>query len=139
MWLIKKMAIFEQPAKFILEKSLSLLVTIIEIFVPDKLLLLLMNILDKRVPPKTIDIVIDEVDKYVSPKVRSTLLAAADELVPDTVANSRKLTTVIAGVGKYVPDRIIPSESAEEWSNLKVKFHIPTLLSREVKGKPPPN
>jgi hypothetical protein len=53
------------------------------------------------------------------------------------VASSRKVSAVISAVYKYVPDRIIPPESAEEWSNVKTKFHIPTLLSREEKRGAP--
>jgi hypothetical protein len=109
----------------------------VEKYVPDRLLLLFMNALDKRASPKTINAIIDKIEKHISEKVRASLLAVADEYVPDTVASSRKVSTVVAGVGKYIPDRIIPAESAEKWSNLKIKFSIPTLLIREVKDTPP--
>jgi hypothetical protein len=132
-----KKSILEPPAKFVSEKVLSLEVKAVERYVPDKLLLLFMNALDKRASPRTINAIVDKIEKYISAKVRDSLLALADEYVPDTVANSRKVSTVIAGVGKYIPDRIIPSESAEKWSNLKIKFSIPTLLIREVKDTPP--
>jgi hypothetical protein len=85
--------------------------------------------LDNHVPPKAIDGVISGIDK-LPPKVRSSLITAIDEYDPDTAASSRKVSAVIAGVYKYVPDRIIPPESVEDWSNVKAKFHIPTLLSR---------
>ena len=100
-------------------------------FVPDKLLLFYLNTLDKYVPSRAIDGIISGLDK-LPPKVRSSLISAADEYVPDTVASSRKVSAVISGVYKYIPDRIIPPESAENWSNVKTKFHIPTLLSREA-------
>ncbi|MCX5994953.1 MAG: hypothetical protein NTV59_03015 [Chloroflexi bacterium] len=132
-----KKSILEPPAKFVSEKVLSLEVKAVEKYVPDKLLLLFMNTLDKRASPRTINAIVDKIEKYISAKVRDSLLALADEYVPDTVANSRKVSTVIAGVGKYIPDRIIPSESAEKWSNLKIKFSIPTLLIREGKATPP--
>jgi hypothetical protein len=132
-----KKSILEPPAKFVSEKVLSLEVKAVEKYVPDKLLLLFMNALDKRASPRTINAIVDKIEKYISAKVRDSLLALADEYVPDTVANSRKVSTVIAGVGKYIPDRIIPSESAEKWSNLKIKFSIPTLLIREGKATPP--
>jgi hypothetical protein len=98
-------------------------------YVPDRLLLFYLNMLDKHVPPKAIDGVISGIDK-LPPKVRSSLITAIDEYDPDTAASSRKVSAIIAGVYKYVPDRIIPPESAEDWSNVKMKFHIPTLLSR---------
>lgn len=122
-------AILDPPAKFVLEKVISLDVKMADRFVPDRLLLFYLNTLDKRVSPKVIDGVIDGLDK-LPPKVRSSLITAADEYVPDTVANSRKASAVISGVYKYVPDRIIPPESIEDWANVKTKFHIPTLLSR---------
>lgn len=122
--------ILDPPAKFISGKGISLEVKVVERLVPDMLLLFYLNTLDKRVPPKVIDGVIDGLDK-LPPKVRSSLIAAAYEYVPDTVAGLRKVSAVISGVCKYVPYRIIPPESAEIWSNVKAKFHIPTLLSRE--------
>ena len=131
-----KRSILEPPAKFVSEKVLSLEVKAVEKYVPDRLLLLFMNALDKRASPKTINAIIDKIEKYISANVRASLLAVADEYVPDTVASSRKVSTVIAGVGKYIPDRIIPAEATEKWSNLKTKFSIPTLLIKE--GKAPP-
>ncbi len=133
----EKKSIFEPPAKFVSEKVLSLDARVVEKYVPDKLLLLFINALDKRASPRKIDAIIDKIERHVSAKVRASLLAVADEYVPDTVANSRKVSTVIAGLAKYIPDRIIPAESAEKWSNLKTKFSIPTLLVKEGKGTAP--
>jgi hypothetical protein len=126
----KGKAIFETPAKFISKKVISLEVKLVDLLVPDRLLLFYLNTLDKRVPPKAIDRVINGLERLPQ-KVRSSLISAADEYVPDTVASSRKVSAVISGVYKYVPDRIIPAESAEDWENVKMKFHIPTLLSRD--------
>jgi len=125
----KKKSAIESSVKSISERVISLEVKTVDRYVPDRLLLFYLNALDKRVPPKAIDGVISGLDK-LPPKVRSSLITAADEYVPDTVASSRKVSAVIAGVYKYVPDRIIPPESIEDWSNVKTKFHIPTLLSR---------
>ena len=122
-------SILEAPGKFVYQKVISLEVKLVDTCVPDRLLLFYLNTLDKHVPPKAIDRVISGLDK-LPPKVRSSLITAADEYVPDTVASSRKVSAVISAVYKYVPDRIIPPESAEDWSNLKMKFHIPTLVSR---------
>ena len=134
MLLRKRKSIFEPPAKFVSKKVISLEVKLVDRLVPDRLLLFYLNTLDKRVPPKAIDTVINGLDKLPQ-KVRSSLITAADEYVPDTVASSRKVSAIISGVYKYVPDRIIPAESAEGWANVKMKFHIPTLLSR-VDGHP---
>ena len=124
-------SILEPPAKFASHKVISFEVKMVERLVPDRLLLFYLNTLDKHVPSRAIDGVINGLDK-LPPKVRSSLITAADEYVPDTVASSRKVSAVISGVYKYVPDRIIPPESAENWANVKTKFHIPTLLSREA-------
>lgn len=120
----------EPPVRFVSERVLSLQVKVIDRYVPDRLLLFYMRLLDEHVPPKAIDIVIDELDRHVPPRIRSSFIAAADELVPDSAANSRKVSAVLAGIGKYIPDRIIPPESTDNWASLKTKLHIPTLLSR---------
>jgi len=125
----KKRSILEPPAKFVSKKVISLEVKLVDRCVPDRLLLFYLNTLDKRVPPKAIDRVINRLDKLPQ-KVRSSLITVADEYVPDTVASSRKVSAVISAVYKYVPDRIIPPESADDWAHLKMKFHIPTLVSR---------
>ncbi len=129
-----KRSILEPPAKFVYGKVLSLEVKAVEKYVPDRLLLMFMNAVDKRASPETIDTIIEKIEKYISERVRASLLAVADEYVPDTVASSRKVSAVVAGVGKYIPDRLIPAESAEKWSNLKIKFSIPTLLVKESQG-----
>lgn len=136
--LTRRLSAFEPPAKFVSEKVLSFEVKLVDSLVPDRLLLLIMNTLDNRVPPRAIKGVIKGLVK-LPPKVRSTIIYAADEYVPDTVASSRKVSAVISGIGKYVPDRIIPEESAEEWSNVKMKFHIPTLMVPETRIKPQKN
>lgn len=126
----KRKSIFEPAVKFVSKKAISLEVKLVDRLVPDRLLLFYLNTLDKRVPPKAIDTVINGLDKLPQ-KVRSSLITAADEYVPDTVASSRKVSAIISGVYKYVPDRIIPASSTEGWANVKMKFHIPTLLSRD--------
>ena len=130
MLLLKVISVFRPPAKFLSHKVISLEVKAVDRLVPDRLLLIYLNALDKRVPPKAIDGVIRGLDK-LPPKVRSSLISAADEYVPDSVASSRKVSAVVSGVYKYVPDDIIPPESAEHWANVKTRFHIPTLLSRD--------
>jgi hypothetical protein len=127
--LVRKGYRFEPPIRFLSERLLLIEVKIVDRYLPDRMLLLSMNILDKHVPSKAIDVVFEEVEKRVPPKVVSSLITAADELVPDSAASSRRFSTVVAGVGKYVPDRIIPEDSQDSWSKLKLKFHIATLLS----------
>jgi len=130
MLLGKVVSVFRPPAKFISHRVITLEVKVVDSLVPDRLLLLYLNTLDKRVPPKAIDGIIRGLDK-LPPKVRSSLITAADEYVPDSVASSRKVSAVVSAVYKYVPDDIIPPESAENWAMVKTRFHIPTLLSRD--------
>jgi len=129
MLLNKKVSVVESAGKLLSRKVLPLSVKVVDRYASDKLLLLSMNVLDKRVPTEMKSLVIDGIDTFVPHTLRSFAIIAADEYVPDAVANSRKICAVLAGVGKYVPDRIIPSESIENWWSLKEKFHIPRLLS----------
>ena len=120
----------EPPARAASERVFSIPVKVVDEYVSDRLLLFFLNALDKYVPPKAIDVVIDEVEKHVPSKMRSSLIIVADAYVPETISSSRKICAVVAGFAKYVPDRIIPPESSANWSNLKMKFHVPTLISR---------
>ncbi len=130
----KKVRSHDAELKNVSDRVLSSGAKVGEKLIPDKLLLLFINALDKRASPETIDAIVDQIDKHVSENVRASLLAIADEYVPDTAANSRKVSSVIAGICKYIPDRMIPVGSAEKWSNLKAKFSIPTLLRRDGKS-----
>lgn len=117
----------------IAQKWFSAFVKLVDRYAPDRLLLFALNFLDRRVPNRLITFAINGVERLVPRRVRRTAIAAADEYLPDTVANSRKTCTVIAAVGKYIPDEMIPPESVETWENLKTKFHIPKLISTKPK------
>jgi hypothetical protein len=118
-------------ARFYLDKAALLDTIFIDRFVPDILLLHLMNTLDRIGRPHTINTLLKELEILVSPKVRSSLLEVADQCALDAVASSRKMSAIVAFVGKYIPDSFIPPESAEAWSNLKLKLHVPTLILRK--------
>ncbi len=118
-------------ARFYLDKAALLDTIFIDRFVPDILLLYLMNTLDRIMRPHTINTLLKEMEILVSPKVRSSLLEVADQCALDAVASSRKVSAIVAFVGKYIPDSFIPPESAEAWSNLKLKLHVPTLILRK--------
>jgi hypothetical protein len=111
------------------KKGFRLAVKIVDKYAPDRLLLFALNFLDNRVPNRLISFAIKSIEKLAPRRLRSTAIAAADEYVPDEVANSRKVCAILAAVGKYIPDKIIPPESTERWENLKTKFHIPKLMS----------
>jgi hypothetical protein len=118
------------PARTVSHKVLALEVKVVDSYVPARLLLFYLNLLDKHVPPKVKSAVVDGVGKYVPEKIRAAALTAADDYVPDDVANSWKICAVIAAIGKYIPERVVPAQSAETWENLRVKYHIPTLVER---------
>ncbi len=118
-------------ARFYLDKAALLDTILIDRFVPDILLLHLMNTLDRIGRPHTINTLLKEMEILASPEVRSSLLEVADQCALDAVASSRKMSAIVAFVGKYIPDSFIPPESAEAWSNLKLKLHVPTLILRK--------
>lgn len=115
------------------KKGFSLFVKVVDKYAPDRLLLFALNFLDNHIPNRLISFAIKVVEKLAPRRLRSTAIAAADEYVPDEVANSRKVCAVLAAVGKYIPDKIIPPESTERWENLRTKFHIPKLISSRQK------
>jgi len=119
---------FDSIIRSLAKKGFSIFVKVVDKYAPDRLLLFGLNFLDKHVPNRLISFAI-KVVKLVSTRLRATAIAAADEYVPDEVANSRKVCAVIAAVGKYIPDEIIPPESTGRWENLRTKFHIPKLIS----------
>jgi hypothetical protein len=115
------------------KRGFSLIVKAVDKYAPDRLLLFGLNFLDKRVPNRLLSFAIKWVERLAPRKLISRVIATADEYVPDEVANSRKVCTILAGVGKYIPDELIPPESAGRWENLRTKFHIPRLISSKPK------
>ena len=115
------------------KRGFSLFVKAVDKYAPDRLLLFGLNFLDKRVPNRLISFAIKWVERLAPRKLISRVIITADEYVPDEVANSRKVCTILAGVGKYIPDELIPPESAGRWENLRTKFHIPRLISSKPK------
>jgi hypothetical protein len=129
--LVRRLCFRHQLVRFFLEKLALLYTIIVEIFVPDKLILYYLNILDRIVKPQRISTLIGRMAILLSPRARSSLIEVADYCDLHTAANSRKISAIIAYTGKYIPDWMIPQEAYDAWSNLKLKFHVPTLLSRE--------
>jgi len=117
----------------LVRRGFFVFVKAVDKYAPDRLLLFGLNFLDKRVPNRLISFAIRVVEKVASNRLRSFVINIADEYVPDEVANSRKVCAVIAGVGKYIPDELIPPESTGRWENLRTKFHIPRLISSRPK------
>ena len=108
-------------------KVIALEVRAVNAYVPRRLLLFYVNLLDRRVPPKVKTSLVDGIGKLPE-DVRASILAVADEYVPQDVDNSWKFCSVVAGICKYIPERIIPMCSAERWEKLRGRYHIPTLI-----------
>ena len=124
---------FDSITRSLARKGFSFYVKVVDKYAPDRLLLFALHFLDNHVPNRLISFVIRMVEKLAPRRLRSTAIAAADEYVPDEVANSRKVCAVLAAVGKYIPDEMIPPESTGRWENLRTKFHIPKLVSSRHK------
>jgi hypothetical protein len=124
---------FDSVIRSLAKRGFFIFVKAVDKYAPDRLLLFGLNFLDKRVPNRLISFSIRVVEKVASNRLRSFVINIADEYVPDEVANSRKVCAVIAGVGKYIPDELIPPESTGKWDNLRTKFHIPRLISSRQK------
>ena len=108
-------------------KVIALGVSAVNAYMPQRLLLFCLNLLDRRVPPKVKTSVVDGIGKLPE-DVRTSILTVADEYVPQDVDNSWKSCAVIAGICKYIPEKIIPMCSAERWEKLRGRYHIPTLI-----------
>jgi hypothetical protein len=114
-------------ARNISHKVIGLEVKAVNTCVPPRLLLFYVNLLDRRVPPKVKTSIVEGIGK-LPVDVRASLLEVADEYVPQDVDNSWKFCAVVAGICKYIPEKIIPTKSAERWETLRVRFHIPTVI-----------
>jgi hypothetical protein len=103
-----KMSRFRSMNRSLAEKWFSAFVKLVDKYAPDRLLLFALNFLDRRVPNRLITFAINVLEKLAPRRLRSTAIGVADEYVPDEVANSRKVCAVLAAVGKYIPDEMIP-------------------------------
>jgi len=121
----------ESLARNISHKVIGLEVKAVNACVPRRLLLFYLNLLDRRVPPKVKTSIVGGIGKLPE-DVRASLLVVADQYVPQDVDNSWKFCAVVAGICKYIPEKIIPAQSAETWDNLRVRFHIPTVIEGPV-------
>ena len=119
---------FDSMNRSLAKKGFSFFVKLVDKYAPDRLLLFALKFLDNHVPNRLISFAIRMVEKLAPLRLRSTAITVADAYIPDEVANSRKVCAVLAAIGKYIPDKLIPPESTEKWENIKTKFHIPKLI-----------
>ena len=123
----KKAAESRSSIRSLSHRVIALEVKAVNACVPPRLLLFYVNLLDRRVPPKVKTSIVHGIGKLPE-DVRVSLLVAADEYVPQDVDNSWKFCSVVAGVCKYIPEKIIPMCSAERWERIRGRYHIPTLI-----------
>lgn len=108
-------------------RAIAFGVRAVDAYMPQRLLLRCVELLDRRVSPKAKTAVVEGIGKLPE-DVRTSMLIVADYYVPEDVDNSWKICSVVAGICKYIPERIIPMHSAEKWEKLRVRYHIPTLI-----------
>ena len=111
-------------------RVIALEVKAVDVCIPRRLLLLSIDAvdrLDRRVPPKVKTSIVERIGRLPE-DVRASIIEAADELVPQDVDNSWKFCSVLAGICKYIPEKVIPMCSAEKWERLRFRYHIPTLI-----------
>jgi hypothetical protein len=124
---IKRAAGRRSSIRGLSHKVIALEVRVVNACVPRRLLLFYVNLLDRRIPPKVKTSIVDGIGKLPE-DVRTSILVVADEYVPQDVDNSWKFCSVVAGICKYIPERIIPMCSSERWEKLRGRYHIPTLI-----------
>ena len=109
---------------------IALQVRQVDRYCPRRLLLLSLGMLDRldRLLPRRVKCSVADGMVRVPEGIRASLIAAADDLVPDDVDNSWKYCSILAGIGKYIPERAIPMRSAARWERLRFRYHIPTLI-----------
>lgn len=127
----EKASIMGSLNRFVIPPVFLFVGKVVDACAPDRFLLFMVNLLDHRVPDAMISLTIKAVDRLVPDRLLSLLIRLADKYVPDSLANSRKVCAILAAVGKYIPDSIIPVDSLERWENLKTKFHVPRLISNK--------
>ena len=125
--LMKRVSQRRSSIRKLSHKVIALEVKAVNAYVPRRLLLFYVNLLDRRVPPKVKMSIADGIGRLPE-DVRASILLVADEYVPQDVDNSWKFCSVVAGICKYVPEKIIPMCSAERWEKLRGRYHIPTLI-----------
>jgi hypothetical protein len=119
--------VYRKPLRGLSHWVIALEVRAVNAYVPRRLLLFYISLLDRRVPPKVKTSIVDGIGKLPE-DVRSSILKVADEYVPQEVDNSWKFCSVVAGICKYIPEKIIPMCSAERWEKIRGRYHIPTLI-----------
>jgi hypothetical protein len=123
----KKDARRRSSVRTLSHRVIALEVKAVNAYVPQRLLLFYVNLLDRRVPPKVKASIVHGIGRLPE-DIRASLLVVADEYVPREVDNSWKFCAVVAGICKYIPEKIIPTYSAGQWEKLRGRYHIPTLI-----------
>jgi hypothetical protein len=124
---VREIAMRRSSVRGLSHRVIALEVKAVNACVPPRLLLFYVNLLDRRIPPKVKTSIVDRIGKLPE-DVRASILVVADEYVPPDVDNSWKFCAVVAGICKYIPEKIIPMYSAERWEKIRGRFHIPTLI-----------
>lgn len=69
-----------------------------------------------------------------SPKATSVIADSIGKRVPNVLRRNRQMASVIAGTGKYLPDRVMTSEYIEETLGFGTKFDLPRGSIEQITG-----
>lgn len=92
------------------------------------------KVTDERLIKDTVSRKVDGGEKFVSHKEVPNFITGGERHIPRDAFPSRKMGTIIAGVGKYVPDQVVPTDSIQEWLKLKERFGIPLGMIERLTG-----
>jgi 3-oxoacyl-(acyl-carrier-protein) synthase III len=89
--------------------------------------------IDSRYLKGTVARTLEGAETYLSYRVAPAVIRGVQKHVPEA-ASSRKISTIVAGVGKYVPDSVIPTAYIEEWLQLKERFGLSASMIDRLTG-----
>ncbi|MBM4445492.1 MAG: ketoacyl-ACP synthase III [Chloroflexi bacterium] len=88
---------------------------------------------DRRYLKGTVAKTVEGAVTYLSHGIAPVVIRGVQRHVPEATS-SRKISTIVAGVGKYVPDSVIPTEYIEEWLQLKERFGLTAGMIDRLTG-----
>jgi 3-oxoacyl-[acyl-carrier-protein] synthase-3 len=88
---------------------------------------------DQRYLKGTVSRTVEGAKTYLSYRMAPAVIRGVEQHLPQA-ASSRKISTIVAGVGKYVPDSVIPTEYIEQWLQLKERFGLSASMIDRLTG-----
>ena len=88
---------------------------------------------DARYLKGTVSKTVQGAETYLSYKIAPAVIHGVEQHLPEA-ASSRKISSIVAGVGKYIPDSVIPTEYIEQWLHLKERFGLTASMIDRLTG-----